>query len=336
MSKTGEFMNQTILVTGGAGYIGSHTCKELSKEGFTPITLDSLEHGHPQGVLWGPLVEGNIGDKSLLEQLFTDYQPIAVIHCAAYAYVGESVFDPLKYYDNNIASTVTLLKVMEQFGCRTLIFTSSCATYGVPVQTPIPEEHQQHPINPYGWSKLIVEQMLKDLSATKAWQYGVLRFFNAAGADAEGELGENHQPETHLIPLIFQTILGNQPYLEIFGDDYPTPDGTAIRDYIHVTDLATAHVTTLKKLLNSSGNICANLGTGEGYSVREIIAMAEKITKKTVPIRHKARRAGDPPELIAKLGSIQTLLPNWPNHSQLENIMQTAWRWHSHFQKRRV
>ncbi|MEG3641376.1 UDP-glucose 4-epimerase GalE [Magnetococcus sp. PR-3] len=322
-------MAQHILVTGGAGYIGSHTCKELHAQGFTPITIDTLETGHPEAVMWGPLIKGNMGDTSLIKKVFSDYKPLAVMHFAAYSHVGASIFDPLKYYDNNVANTLSLLQVMEQFACRTIIFSSSCATYGIPTQIPIPTTHQQMPISPYGWSKLIIEQALRDLHQAKEWKYGILRYFNAAGADKDGVLGENHQPESHLIPLAFQTILGKHPYLEVFGEDYPTADGTAIRDYIHVTDLATAHVAALQSLLTHPGNICTNLGTGQGYSVQEIISAAEQTSGKSLPVRYAPRRTGDPAILVAALDHSPSFLPNWPQHSQLENIMQTAWNWHN-------
>jgi UDP-glucose-4-epimerase GalE len=319
---------ESVLVTGGAGYIGSHTCKALAGAGFRPITLDNLVYGHRRAVKWGPFVEGDLADGALLESVMREHSVTAVVHFAAYAYVGESMQQPGKYFANNVANTLGLLDVMRAIGVRHIVFSSTCATYGIPEQTPIDEQHPQHPVNPYGESKLFVERALKWYGVAHGLKWSALRYFNAAGADAEGELGEDHTPETHLIPLIIQAALGLRPHVKVFGTDYPTQDGTAVRDYIHVTDLAEAHVRALEHLFNGGESLALNLGTGLGHSVREVISSVERASGKKVPTRDAPRRAGDPPELVANAAQAQRRLGWRPRHSSLENITTTAWSWH--------
>jgi UDP-arabinose 4-epimerase len=320
--------SNTVLVTGGAGYIGSHACKALAQAGFAPVAYDNLVYGHPWAVKWGPLEIGDILDRSRLDEVIRRYRPAAVLHFAAYAYVGESVQDPAKYYRNNVGGTLTLLEAMKDHGIGNVVFSSTCATYGVPHKVPIAEDHPQQPINPYGMSKLMIERMLEDFRRAYGLRYAALRYFNAAGADAEGEIGEDHEPETHLIPLVLAAALGQRSCVEVYGTDYPTADGTAVRDYIHVTDLADAHVSALKQLLTSGDSIALNLGTGSGYSVRDIIATAERVTRRTVPYREAPRRAGDPPVLVADAAHGARMLDWTPRRSGIEEIIRTAWNWH--------
>jgi UDP-arabinose 4-epimerase len=319
---------KSVLVTGGAGYIGSHTCKALANAGFRPVTLDNLVYGHRRAVKWGPLVEGDLADRGLLESVMREYAVTAVIHFAAYAYVGESMQKPGVYFANNVAKTLGLLDVMHSVGVQHIVFSSTCATYGLPERIPIDERHPQNPVNPYGESKLFVERALKWYGTAHRLKWAALRYFNAAGADAQGELGEDHTPETHLIPLVIQAALGLRPYVEVFGTDYPTGDGTAVRDYIHVTDLADAHVRALEYLFGGNESLALNLGTGQGYSVREVICSVERVGGRRVPTRDAPRRAGDPPELVADAAQAQRRLGWSPRHSSLENITATAWNWH--------
>ena len=321
-------MPEAILITGGAGYIGSHTCKVLAALGYLPISLDNLIYGHPWAVQWGPFINGDIADSSVLDQLFSQYQPRAVIHFAGYAYVGESVEHPAKYYQNNVAASITLLEAMRRHGCMNIIFSSSCATYGTPHQAPISENHPQTPINPYGRTKLMVEQIIKDYGAAYGMGYAILRYFNAAGADPEGQIGEDHDPETHLIPLLIQTVLGQRDHTDVYGTDYDTPDGTAVRDYIHVTDLAKAHVLALKHLAQSRQNLCINLGTGNGNSVMEVIRAVQQVTGKQVVYRAVGRRPGDPPALIATADQAASLLGWKPTFCDIKDTIATAWNWH--------
>lgn len=317
-----------VLVTGGAGYIGSHACKALSQAGYQPVACDNLVYGHPWAVQWGPLEQGDIADRVWLNDLIARYQPVAVMHFAAYAYVGESVQDPGKYYRNNVAGTLTLLEAMRDHQIGYFIFSSTCATYGIPEQVPIVEETPQAPINPYGASKLMIERMLADFEVAHGLRSLCLRYFNAAGADADAEIGEDHDPETHLIPLAIKAAQRGEPQLAIFGTDYPTPDGTAVRDYIHVTDLADAHVRALKDLRSGGASGVLNLGTGQGYSVREVVNAIEAISGRPVPVREAPRRAGDPPILVANPERAMQRL-NWrPTSSDLPSIIETAWRWH--------
>jgi UDP-arabinose 4-epimerase len=318
-----------ILVTGGAGYIGSHTCKALSQAGYTPIAYDNLSFGHSQAVKWGPLEEGDIQDRSRLEEVFTRYRPRAVMHFAAFAYVAESVEHPGKYYRNNVAGSLMLLEVMLRQGINQLIFSSSCATYGTPDKVPITENHAQHPINPYGQTKYMVEQILKDFYTAYGIRSISLRYFNAAGADPKGEIGEDHTPETHLIPLVLDAALGIQPQITIYGDDYDTPDGTCIRDYIHVTDLASAHVMALKALETMDGAYAYNLGNGRGFSVREVIETARFVTQCPILSNLGSKRTGDPSHLVGDSTRIEKDLGWQPKFADLESIIRTAWNWHS-------
>ncbi len=315
-----------ILVTGGAGYIGSHACKALAIAGFAPVSYDNLVYGHREAVRWGPLEEGDILDLSRLQAVFDRYCPAAVMHFAAFAYVGESVSEPVKYYRNNVSGAVNLIGLSAERGLP-FVFSSTCATYGIPERVPISEATPQVPINPYGASKWMVERVLADTAAVSPMRYAALRYFNAAGADAESEIGERHDPETHLIPLAIQAAMRKGPPLSIFGTDYPTPDGTAIRDYIHVTDLAEAHVLALRDLLAGGDSMALNLGTGAGHSVRQVVETVEAVAGKEVPVRLAPRRVGDPPELVADPSRAFERLGWRARHSGLENIVETAWRW---------
>lgn len=326
-------MAGTVLVTGGAGYIGSQTCKALAALDYVPISLDNLIYGHRWAVQWGPFVKGDIVDSLIMDQIFSEYQPTAVIHFAAYAYVGESVQHPAKYYQNNVAGSLALLEAMRKHGCKNIIFSSSCATYGMPLQIPLPESHPQNPINPYGRSKLMMEQIIKDYGSAYGIRHAILRYFNAAGADPEGQIGEDHEPETHLLPLLFQTAQGQRDYTEVYGTDYDTPDGTAIRDYIHVRDLADAHILALKYLDESHQNLCINLGSGEGNSVMEVIRTVQQVTGQQVAYRLVGRRPGDPPVLVAKSDQAYALLGWRPCFSDIHSIVSTAWNWHQYASK---
>jgi UDP-glucose-4-epimerase GalE len=319
---------KTVLVTGGAGYIGSHACKALAQAGFRPVVLDNLVYGHRRAVQWGPLVEGDTSDKPLIRSVLTDHRPVAVMHFAAYAYVGESVEDPGKYYRNNVAGTLGLLECMVEAGIDEFIFSSTCATYGVPEGDSIPEDHPQSPINPYGSSKLMVERILRDFDVAHGLKSVALRYFNAAGADPEGEIGEDHDPETHLIPLVLDAALGRRENITVFGTDYPTPDGSCVRDYIHVSDLADAHVQALQWLLDGGQTDAMNLGTGSGFSVKEVIDMARSVTGCDIPVVLGDRRPGDPPYLVAAAGRAQSALGWKPEQSDMERIISTAWAWH--------
>ena len=320
---------KSILVTGGAGYIGAHACKALARAGYTPVVYDNLVYGHPESVKWGPLEKGDIGDRDQLETVLQKYKPGAVMHFAAYAYVGESVENPAKYYRNNVAGTLTLLECMRNNGINKIIFSSTCATYGMPEQIPIGEDHPQCPINPYGRSKLMIERILQDFGAAYDLKFVSLRYFNAAGADSDTEIGEDHTPETHLIPLVLDAALGRRDHLEIFGTDYDTPDGTGIRDYIHVTDLADAHLLALEYLGDGGESNVFNLGNGNGFSVREVIAAAGELTGCDIPCIESGRRPGDPPVLIGSSEKIRKTLSWNPMFTELETIIETAWRWHN-------
>ena len=320
--------NRTILVTGGAGYVGSHACKALASHGFRPVVLDNLAYGHEELVRWGPLERGDIADRGRLDDIIERYRPDAVMHFAAYAYVGESVTDPGKYYRNNTAGTLTLLEAMRDHGIDKFIFSSTCATYGVPEKVPIPETNPQRPINPYGTSKLMVEMMLRDFDAAHGLRSIALRYFNAAGADPDGETGELHEPETHLIPLALDAVAGNGRPLTLFGEDYDTPDGTCIRDYIHVSDLAEAHVAALQALLGGAESAAYNLGTGDGFSVRQVLDAVERVTGRPVPHSVGPRRAGDPAALVADSSGANSALGWEPRMSDLDSIVASAWAWH--------
>lgn len=316
-----------ILVVGGAGYIGSHCVKELNRQGYNTVTFDNLVYGHREAVKWGAFEEGDMSDAERLREVFRTYKIAGVMHFAAYAYVGESVTDPEKYYFNNVAATLNLLKVMREFGVDKFIFSSTCATYGVPKQIPIPESHGQAPINPYGASKLMVERVLADYGRAYDLKSICFRYFNAAGADPEGDIGEQHDPETHLIPLVLRAAMGGTP-LKVFGDDYPTPDGTCIRDYIHVIDLARAHILGLERLLAGGASSIYNLGNGSGYSVKEVIETSERLTGRKVPFAFAPRREGDPPQLIGSAEKAVAELGWKPEFAKLDQIIETAWTWH--------
>ncbi len=322
-----------VIVTGGAGYIGSHACKFLHKNGYEPIVYDNLVSGHRSFVKWGDFIYGDILDTKKLIEVFNIYKPIAVIHFAAFAYVGESVENPAKYYQNNVAGTLSLLEAMRITKINRIVFSSTCATYGNPVELPIMETHPQNPINPYGKSKLMIENILSDYSDAYGLEYVALRYFNAAGADPEGEIGEWHDPETHLIPLVLDTALGKREKMYVFGDDYDTKDGTCIRDYIHVNDLASAHYAALKYLENGGLSDVFNLGNGEGYSVSEIIDQAKNITGKSIHTEKKTRRKGDPPVLIGDASKAESKLHWTPELDDIESIIKTAWNWHSKISK---
>jgi UDP-glucose-4-epimerase GalE len=321
-------MSKTILVTGGAGYIGSHACKALARAGYTPIAFDNLIYGHREAVRWGPLVEGDLADRALVAETLRRFDIAAVMHFAAYAYVGESMTKPELYFRNNVVNSLGLLESMNDAGIRRIVFSSTCATYGVPEAVPIRETMSQHPVNPYGESKLMIERALHWHGVAHELGHVALRYFNAAGADPEGEIGEHHDPETHLIPLVLDAALGRRGQIDIYGKDYPTPDGTAIRDYIHVTDLAAAHVLALDYLERGGTSIALNLATGQGHSVREVIAAAERVTGRRIPQREVERRAGDPPCLIADATLANRTLGWTPRVSDLDSIITTAWAWH--------
>ncbi|MBW4498526.1 MAG: UDP-glucose 4-epimerase GalE [Scytonema hyalinum WJT4-NPBG1] len=321
----------TILVTGGAGYIGSHTVLALKQAGFDVIILDNLVYGHRdlvEKVLQVELVVGDTGDRPLLDDLFKTHDIAAVIHFSAYAYVGESVTDPAKYYRNNVLGTLTLLEAMLAASVKNFVFSSTCATYGVPEVVPIPEDHPQNPINPYGATKLMVERILSDFDVAYGFKSVRFRYFNAAGADPNGRLGEDHNPETHLIPLVLQTALGKRESISVFGTDYPTADGTCIRDYIHVSDLADAHVLGLEYLLKGGDSEVFNLGNGNGFSVKEVIETAKQVTGKDIKVVECDRRPGDPPALIGSGDKAKKILGWHPQYSSLKEIITHAWQWH--------
>jgi UDP-arabinose 4-epimerase len=318
-----------VLVTGGAGYVGAHTAKVLARAGYRVVVYDNLCRGHREAVRWGPLEEGDLHDAQHLRKVLERYQIGSVLHFAALAHVGESMQQPELYFRNNVSGTLSLLDAMRAAGVRKLVFSSTCAVYGNPQTVPIGESHPKAPESPYGESKLMVEQALRWEGVCHGLQSVALRYFNEAGCDAEGEIGEDHSPETHLIPSLLEAALGRRPACPIFGDDYATPDGTCIRDYVHVTDLAVAHVLALQYLESGGVSTQVNLGTGHGYSVKQILAAAEAAVGRPIPIVPQPRRPGDPPELVAAAGRAQTLLGWKPANSSLENILETAWRWAS-------
>ena len=320
-------MSQSILVTGGAGYVGSHACKALAGAGYRPVVYDNLSRGHREAVRWGPFVEGDLHDGARLAAALSTHQVAAVMHFAAFAYVGESVADPEIYYANNLGGTLALLDAMRKTNVETIVFSSTCAVYGVPENLPIRETTAKAPLNPYGETKLAIERALHWYAAAYGMRYAALRYFNAAGADPDGEIGEDHEPETHLIPLVLRAALGRGEPVEIYGTDYPTPDGTAIRDYIHVSDLAEAHLRALGHLAAGGDSAALNLGTGRGCSVREVIAAVERIGGRKVPQREVARRPGDPPELVADPALARSRLGWQPHHSDLDTIICTALAW---------
>lgn len=314
-----------ILVTGGAGYVGAHACKALAQAGWLPITYDNLLHGHAEAVQWGPLEHGDLADRARLDFVLQTYSPSAVMHFAAFTSVGESVADPARYYRNNVAGSLTLLEAVRDHGVGRFVFSSTAAVYGTPERVPIPEDLAKAPINPYGQTKLVIEHLLADFAAAHGLNATALRYFNAAGADPDGDIGERHDPETHLIPLALDAASGKGPPLKLFGDDYPTPDGTCIRDYIHVADLASAHVKALDAM---DGFQAFNLGTGSGASVRQILDTVEEVTGRPVPHEVAPRRAGDPPSLVADPSRAMAAFGWKPALSDLGTIVDTAWRWH--------
>jgi UDP-arabinose 4-epimerase len=318
-----------ILVTGGAGYIGSHTAKVLAARGHTPIVIDNLTYGHEWAVKWGPFERGDLGDPEFVKSVFERHRIEAVIHFAANAYVGESMTHPRKYFRNNTVNTLNLLDTMVDHGTTHIVFSSSCATYGVPEHVPIDEAHRQVPVNPYGESKLFVERILYWYDVAYSLRSVPLRYFNASGADPDGEIGEDHDPETHLIPLVIDAARGTRPPVSVFGTDYPTPDGTAIRDYVHVMDLAEGHVRALDYLARGGVSTPVNLGTGIGHSVREVIGAVEQVGGRAVPRVDSPRRAGDPPRLVADAQKAQDVLGWTPRYPELRTIVEHAWRWHT-------
>jgi len=316
-----------ILVTGGAGYIGSHTILSLMDADHRVVTVDNLHSGHRQAVSDCHFVQADLGDREALRRLFKDFPVEAVIHFAAFCYVGESVTSPGKYFNNNLVNGLNLINAMLEAGVAKIIFSSSCAVYGEPQEVPIPETHPKMPVSPYGMTKHFFEEVLSAYNTAHGIEYVSLRYFNAAGADPQGRIGESHDPETHLIPLVLQTALGHRSEIKIFGSNYPTPDGTCIRDYIHVRDLAEAHVLALDYLLSGEESICLNLGTGKGYSVREVVERCRQICDKPIPSQVVAPRPGDPPELISSGGKAMQIL-NWQPRYSLTDIISTAWNWH--------
>lgn len=318
----------SVVVVGGAGYIGSHCCKVLAGGGYLPVCFDNFSTGHRNFVRWGPVVEGDIHDQSRLARTIRDHDAVAVLHFAASSLVGESVCEPDKYYRNNVEGTLSLLRAMREAGCRTLVFSSTGAVYGNAHKGLIGEHEVPRPVNPYGRTKLIIEVMLADFQAAYGLAPVSLRYFNASGADPSGEIGESHDPETHLIPRALMAVQGKVSDFAIYGDDYDTPDGTAIRDYIHVTDLARAHLLALKFLLSGGKGGCFNLGTGRGYSVREILQQISSETGTGMPLVVKARRPGDPPVLVADPARAKAILGFQPRYSDLSTIVGSAWKWH--------
>jgi UDP-arabinose 4-epimerase len=314
----------TVLVTGGAGFIGAHACKALRAAGMVPVTYDNLSTGHRDAVAFGPFVQGDVRDRAALTQAITANGVTAVLHFAASAYVGESVQDPARYYDNNVGGMIALLAACRAADVARVVFSSSCATYGVPDALPIVEATPQRPINPYGRTKLICEDMLRDHAAAYGLRFAALRYFNAAGADPDGQIGERHDPETHVIPLALRAAAGTWPALGIFGTDYDTPDGTCIRDYIHVTDLARAHVLALRHLMAGGDSVAVNLGSGVGISVQDIVAAIARVTGRAVPLRHAPRRIGDPPMLTADPALALRLFGFRTERSDIDTIIRDA------------
>lgn len=320
-------MKKTILVAGGAGYIGSHTVKYLLNNDYDVVVLDNLVYGHREAVLTDKFEQVDLKDITAVQEVFKKYKIDAVIHFAAYTYVGESVTEPSKYYWNNVVNTLNLLDAMRENDVKNIVFSSTCATYGDPLYMPLDEKHTQLPINPYGKTKLMMEQIMDDYERAYGLKYVALRYFNAAGADVDGLLGESHDPETHLIPLVLKAIKGERKEITVFGTDYDTPDGTCIRDYIHVEDLADAHMKAVEKLFSDKKSECINLGTGIGTSVKEIIDSAEKVTGQKVPVIYGQRREGDPSKLYAANEKAVKILGWTPKYTKVEDIVKTAWNW---------
>jgi UDP-glucose 4-epimerase len=319
-----------ILVAGGAGYIGAHTCLDLSNKGFRPIVYDNLSNGHAEFVRWGPLETGDIRDRRKLDDVLRKYKPEAIIHFAAAIEVGESIRDPGGYYENNVGGTITLLRAAQAAGINKIVFSSTCATYGIPLSIPMNESHAQVPINPYGRSKLIVEQILRDLDLYQGFRNFILRYFNAAGADPEGRIGEWHSPETHAIPIAIEAALGRRSYFNVLGTDYETRDGSCVRDFVHVLDLADAHTRAIEHLLNDGRSCALNLGTGHGTTVKELLETVRHVVGRDFRIEYGQRREGDSPVLVADNALARRTIGWSPRHN-LQSIISTAWNWHSNY-----
>jgi UDP-glucose 4-epimerase len=321
---------KTILVVGGAGYIGSHTCLALANKGYVPLVYDNFSGGHEEFVKWGPAEQGDIRDRARLREVLAKHKPVAALHFAGLIEVGQSFQEPEAFYDVNVVGSLTLLQALMEADIRSFVFSSTCATYGRPERLPLDETHPQNPINPYGRTKHIVEQALRDFDLCNRMRSVMLRYFNAAGADFEGRIGEWHTPETHAIPLAIEVALGRRPHFSIFGEDYDTRDGTCIRDYIHVNDLADAHVRAVEYLLNGGETVDINLGTGTGTTVKELISAIETVSGRPMPVVKTERRAGDPPTLVAGNGKAENVLGWKPKHD-INDIIRSAWNWHSRF-----
>lgn len=319
---------ETVLVVGGAGYIGSHTCLDLANKGYRPVVFDNFSNGHREFVKWGPAEEGDIRDRARLDEVLAKHKPAAILHFAALIEVGESVKDPVSFYENNVIGTLTLLSAAQAAGINAFVFSSTCATYGLPQSVPLDETHRQVPINPYGRTKYIVEQALADYDQYKSLRSVILRYFNAAGADFEGRVGEWHQPETHAIPLAIDAALGRRQGFKVFGSDYETRDGTCVRDYIHVLDLADAHVRAVEYLLKGGESIALNLGTGTGTTVKELLGAIEDVSQRPFPVEYIGRREGDSHTLVANNDKARDVL-GWVPQYNLSQIIQSAWNWHS-------
>ncbi len=317
-----------MLVVGGAGYIGSHTCLDLANKGFKPVVYDNFSNGHREFVKWGPAEEGDIRDRARLDEVLAKHKPAAILHFAALIEVGESVKDPVSFYENNVIGTLTLLSAAQAAGVKAFVFSSTCATYGLPQSVPLDESHRQVPINPYGRTKYIVEQALADYDQYKGLRSVVLRYFNAAGADFEGRIGEWHTPETHAIPLAIDAALGRRQGFKVFGSDYDTRDGTCVRDYIHVLDLADAHVRAVEYLLDGGDSVALNLGTGTGTTVKELLGTIETVSNRPFPVEYVGRREGDSTTLVANNDKARDIL-GWSPQYDLTKIIQSAWNWHA-------
>ncbi|MGM4982920.1 MULTISPECIES: UDP-glucose 4-epimerase GalE [Rhizobium] len=319
---------ETVLVVGGAGYIGSHTCLDLANKGFQPVVYDNFSNGHREFVKWGPAEEGDIRDRARLDEVLAKHKPAAILHFAALIEVGESVKDPVSFYENNVIGTLTLLSAAQAAGVGAFVFSSTCATYGLPQSVPLDESHRQVPINPYGRTKYIVEQALADYDQYKGLRSVVLRYFNAAGADFEGRIGEWHTPETHAIPLAIEAALGRRQGFKVFGSDYDTRDGTCVRDYIHVLDLADAHVRAVEYLLRGGESVALNLGTGTGTTVKELLGTIETVSDRPFPVEYVGRREGDSTTLVANNDKARDVL-GWSPKYDLTEIVESAWNWHA-------
>lgn len=323
----------TILVTGGAGYVGSHCCLALKRAGHDVVVYDNLYNGHERFVKWGPFERGDIRDRNRLLEVFAAHRPDAVLHCAALIEVGESVKHPERFYDNNVSGALVLLDVMCEAGVKPFVFSSTCATYGEPQRLPMDEAHPQTPVSPYGWSKLMTEQASRDIAAAHGLTFAHLRYFNAAGAAPGEGIGERHDPETHAIPLALMTLLGKRQGFKIFGKDYETRDGSCLRDYVHVLDLADAHVRAIERLIGGGASLAANLGTGDGVTVLELLAAIERVTGQRVPAEDAERRPGDAPALVADTALVKREL-GWTPQRSIDQIIADAWKWHSEIEPR--